>query len=242
MDFSPANLTPETLLLGLTWYVVFLFSTTCHEAAHAWAAKLGGDLTAFHGGQVTLSPVPHIRREPFGMVLIPLATFFLSGWMMGWASAPYDPDWQRKHPHRAAWMALAGPAANLTIALVAAAGLWIGLSLGFFVQPESVQFSRIVESSGSAAGEAASTILSLAFSLNILLAAFNLLPVPPLDGFTGVGLLMSEDKARQLSEAGRSFRQISFLGLFLGWRLFGAIYDPIFTMSLKVIYPHSSFH
>jgi hypothetical protein len=59
---------------------VFLFSTTLHEAAHAWAAKLGGDLTAYHGGRVTLDPRPHIRREPFGMVVLPLLSVVTSGW------------------------------------------------------------------------------------------------------------------------------------------------------------------
>jgi hypothetical protein len=62
----------ERLVTGLIYYVVFLFSTTVHEAAHAWAAKLGGDLTAYHGGQVSLDPRPHIQREPFGMVILPL--------------------------------------------------------------------------------------------------------------------------------------------------------------------------
>src|SRR5215468_6229382 len=84
------NLTPDFLALGLIWYVVFLFSTTCHEAAHALAAKLGGDLTAFHGGQVSLDPIPHVRRELFGMVVFPILSYVTGGWMMGWASAPYD--------------------------------------------------------------------------------------------------------------------------------------------------------
>ena len=64
----------EFLIAGVVWYVVFLLSTTCHEASHAWAAQFGGDLTAFHGGQVSLDPIPHIRREPFGMVIFPLLT------------------------------------------------------------------------------------------------------------------------------------------------------------------------
>src|SRR5258708_2448900 len=105
-------MTPEMLAVGVIRYVVFLFSTTCHEASHGLAAKAGGDLTAFEGGQVTLNPVPHIRREPFGMVVVPLLGLFLGGMMMGWASAPYDPAWQRQYPRRAAWMSLAGPAAN----------------------------------------------------------------------------------------------------------------------------------
>jgi hypothetical protein len=88
-------MTPDTLAVGLLWYVVFLLSTTCHEAAHALVAKRGGDLTAFHGGQVTLEPWPHIRREPFGMILVPILSFLTGGWMVGWASAPYDPFWSQ---------------------------------------------------------------------------------------------------------------------------------------------------
>ncbi len=64
-----AELQPELIALGFIWYVAFLFSTTCHEAAHALAAKIGGDETAFAGGQVSLNPVPHIQREPWGMVV-----------------------------------------------------------------------------------------------------------------------------------------------------------------------------
>jgi Zn-dependent protease len=89
-SFMP-DLTPDLLVTGFIWYVAFLFSTTCHEASHALVAKLGGDDTAALGGQVSLNPIPHIRREPFGMVLIPLLAFFMSGSMIGWASAPYDP-------------------------------------------------------------------------------------------------------------------------------------------------------
>ena len=125
------DLTPELLVNGFVWYVAFLFSTTCHEASHALAAKLGGDETAALGGQVSLNPIPHIRREPFGMVVIPLLAFFMSGSMIGWASAPYDPLWERQHPRRAAWMALAGPAANFSLMLLAAVGIRIGSAMGW---------------------------------------------------------------------------------------------------------------
>ena len=77
-------MTPEVIAFGLMWYVVFLFSTTCHEAAHAFVAKREGDLTAFEGGQVTLNPLPHVKREPFGMVIFPVVLLQLGGWMMGW--------------------------------------------------------------------------------------------------------------------------------------------------------------
>jgi hypothetical protein len=61
------------------WYVAFLLSVTCHEAAHAWAALRLGDDTASRGGQVTLNPMPHIQREPLGMVVVPLVSLFLGG-------------------------------------------------------------------------------------------------------------------------------------------------------------------
>jgi len=62
------------LVYGLLWFIAFLFSTTVHEAMHALAALRGGDPTAYLGGQVSLSPLPHIRREPIGMLVVPLLT------------------------------------------------------------------------------------------------------------------------------------------------------------------------
>src|SRR5688572_30618449 len=126
------QITGEFLALGLIWYLVFLFSTTCHEASHALVAKLGGDPTAFHGGQVTLNPAPHIQREPFGMVLAPIVSYLRGGAMIGWASAPYDPFWQHRHPRRAALMSLAGPAANYALMIVGAIGIRTGIIAGIF--------------------------------------------------------------------------------------------------------------
>src|SRR6185295_17733342 len=101
------------------WYLAFVFSTTCHEAAHALVAQRGGDETAYVGGHVTLDPLPHIARSPFGMLVIPVISYLFNGWMMGWASVPVNAAWGRAHPRRAALMALAGPLANLVLAAVA---------------------------------------------------------------------------------------------------------------------------
>jgi len=127
-------LNSDTLVYGFIWYVAFLFSTTCHEASHALAAKLGGDDTAERGGQVTLNPMPHIRREPWGMVVIPILAFLFANSMIGWASAPFNPEWERRYPRRAAWMALAGPAANFTLMLVAAILIRFGREYGWFAR------------------------------------------------------------------------------------------------------------
>jgi Zn-dependent protease len=231
----------EFLALGFAWYVVLLFSTTCHEASHALAAKLGGDLTGFHGGQVTLDPLPHIRREPFGMIVFPILSYALGGWMMGWASAPYDPLWAQRHPRRAAWMSIAGPVANFALVLLAAALIHAGLWFGLFEHPASAGFTHIVAATGPGAATAAAFVLSLLFSLNLLLGVFNLLPLPPLDGFGAAGLLMSESAARRFQQFGQHARAFSMIGLLLAWRVFDPLFNPIFTLSLKALYPTQNY-
>ena len=230
----------EFLIAGVVWYVVFLLSTTCHEAAHAFVAKLGGDLTAFHGGQATLDPLPHIRREPFGMVLFPVLSYAMGGWMMGWASAPYDPLWSLRYPRRAAWMSLAGPGANYSLAILAAIPIHVGMWTGLFV-PGTTDFMHVVEPTSTGIVSGAAMFLSLMFSLNLLLGTFNLLPVPPLDGFSAIGLLLPETGARRFQELGHSMRGFTIVGLMIAWRVFEPIFNPLFTMSLSVLYPGQSY-
>jgi len=231
----------ELLGLGVMWYVVFLFSLTCHEASHALAAKLGGDLTAFHGGQVTLNPIPHMRREPFGTIVFPLLSYAVGGWMIGWGSAPYDPRWQYRYPRRAAGMALAGPLANVALLMMAAVAIHIGIATGMFSEPGSARFTQVVASTSAGFPEALATFFSILFSLNLLLAAFNLLPIPPLDGHTAVGLLLSEDGARRFAALGHN-QSLAVIGLLVGWRIFGYLFHPMFLLALNVLYPGASYH
>lgn len=233
---------PEVLALGAIWYLVFLFSTVCHEGAHALVAKLGGDPTAFHGGQVSLNPMPHVMREPIGMVLVPIVSFFLYGgrWMLGWASAPYDPLWAQRYPRRAAWMALAGPAADLVLVLLAAAAIRGGIALGYFRAPESATFTSITQAVDPATTGFAATFLSVFFMLNLILGVFNLLPVPPLDGHAAIALLMPERAARRWLEwtQDATFR---LAGLILAWYFFGGMVRYIFPLALSALYPGSNY-
>jgi len=227
----------DFLVAGLVWYVVFLLSTTCHEAAHAWAAKRGGDLTAFHGGQVSLDPIPHVRREPFGMVVFPILSYVMGGWMMGWASAPYDPHWAQQHPRRAAWMAIAGPAANFSLAILAGVLIHVGIWSGLFTYPETTGFMHAVDAVKPGVGTGAATFLSLMFTLNLLLGTFNLLPLPPLDGFGAVGLLLSEHYAARFQALGQSMRGFSYIGLLVAWQFFDPLFAPVFSLAMKALYP-----
>jgi Zn-dependent protease len=229
------NFTPHTLTLGFLWYIAFLFSTVCHEGAHALAGKLGGDPTAFEAGQVSLNPIPHIRREPFGLVLVPLLSYAWQGWMMGWASAPYDPRWQRSHPRRAGWMALAGPGANFTLLVLAGIGMRAGLWSGVFRLPFTVGFTSLVEAADPERLGFLATLLSIFFALNLILMTFNLLPVPPLDGSTGIAVFLPEKTAVRLMDF---FQEsgMGFLGIVLAWVVYGYVFRWLWPIAVHVLF------
>ena len=227
---------PATAFL---WFAAFLFSTTVHEAMHAWAAYRGGDPTAYHGGQVSLSPLPHVAREPIGMLVIPLLTAFTQGWAIGWASPPYDPQWPARYPKRAALMAAAGPAGNLAIAILAFVALRAGLSAGWLRSPETVNFDHLVETANAARtlpGEALSVLLVL----NVFLFVFNLLPLPPLDGASVVTLVLPAAAAESLNEWS-GMPAFRLIGLVVAWQVFPLFTDPLFLLILRLVHPAESY-
>ena len=171
------------IALGISWYLVFVVSTTLHEAAHAYAAMKLGDMTAYLGGQVSLNPAPHMQREPLGMIGIPIISYIMAGWPMGWASAPYSAHWADRYPKKAALMALAGPVSNLCLAMLAFLFIQLGVQLGVFHAPDRIRsVVEIVAAIDQPLYKAMATTLSMFFFLNILLFLFNLIPFPPLDG------------------------------------------------------------
>ena len=138
-----------------------LASLTVHEWAHAWTADQLGDPTARMLGRVTFNPIPHI--DPIGTIVLPLLAMFSTGFIFGWAK-PVPVNISRlRHPKRDFMIvAAAGPASNLVLASLGAV-VWHGLGY-----PGPVDnFSRV---------------LYFFISINVLLAVFNMLPVPPLDG------------------------------------------------------------
>jgi Zn-dependent protease len=213
------------LARGLVWFLVFLFSTTVHEAMHALVAWKGGDPTAYLGGQVSLSPVPHVRREPF-----------TQGWVMGWASAPYDPRWAERYPRRAALMAAAGPAGNFLIALVALVALKAGLVLGWFVAPDRASFDTLVATASGGGAGFAGTLLSVTLVLNVFLGVFNMLPLPPLDGGAVIRIFLPEGVANQLRGL-ESTGAMSMIGLVVAWQIFPMLTSPLFGLVLRLVHP-----
>ena len=163
------ELTPERLAMGLTTYVVLLFSLSVHESAHAWMAHKLGDDTALNEGRVTLNPIPHI--DPIGTLLLPILQIFTSFPFLGWAKpTPYDPsNFRRDISMRTGHMLVAGagPVSNFILAL-----LFTGVFV-LLVRAEMI---------GGGSGDPMTIIVVRGIQLNVVLALFNLVPIPPLDG------------------------------------------------------------
>ncbi len=222
------------------WLPAFLFSATVHEAAHAWVALRLGDPTAYLAGQVSLSPWPHVRRSPVGMLIVPLITSLTQGWTMGWASAPYDPAWADSHPRRAALMSLAGPLGNLLIAAAVFALIQAGLALGAFEPPQTATMQQLVLNAmpldAMQVGDFIAEGLSVLLALNVLLFVFNLLPLPPLDGASVCTLVLPRKVACSL-RAAIAAPGLSFVGLIAAWQLFPALAAPVIAVVVRLLYP-----
>jgi len=146
-------------------YVVLLFSLSVHESAHAWTALKQGDPTAQSLGRISLNPLAHI--DIIGTVVMPLLMIFTGVPLLGWAKpTPVDPRHFKDLRRGQIVVSGAGPLSNLLLALVATAGLFVAVRL----------------LSGPLRDQPLVVLLSMVVQLNVLLAVFNLVPLPPLDG------------------------------------------------------------
>lgn len=162
------DLSPYRLAIGLTSFVVLLFSLSVHESAHAWMASRLGDDTARREGRVSLNPVVHI--DPIGTLLFPLLQIFGGVALLGWAKpTPYEPrNFDARHSMRKGHMLVAGagPISNLLLAVVFTAVLFVIVRTGL---ADTEQHPLVM-------------LVAVAVPMNVGLALFNLIPIPPLDG------------------------------------------------------------
>jgi len=181
------------------WGIPLIFAITLHEVAHGWMANKLGDSTARLLGRITLNPIKHI--DLLGTIILPALLIFLGGFIFGWAK-PVPVNWNNLNKPRRdmALVALAGPFANLLMALfwglIAKLGLYL-LNADFYQTVGSVLY----------------TMGFLGIYLNLLIAIFNLVPLPPLDGSRILSSFLSPTWAR-------SYSKIEPYGLFI---LFGLL-------------------
>ena len=149
-------------------FIVLLFSLTVHEMAHAWTADRLGDPTARLLGRVSLNPLVH--ADPVGTVLFPLIAMITGAPLIGWAKpVPVNVRQLRHHRRDYVLVAAAGPASNLAMAVTAGCLLAV-----LPISPQTLNAANV--------SAPLATFLSQAMRLNVLLAVFNMIPIPPLDG------------------------------------------------------------
>jgi Zn-dependent protease len=195
--------------------IPILFAITLHEAAHGYVARYFGDMTAYQQGRISLNPMRHI--DPVGTILLPLLTLALGGILFGWAKpVPVNFSALRNPKKDMLWVALAGPASNLFMALA-----WALFYKLAWMNPDSYFAEPLME------------MASVGIKINAVLLVLNLLPLPPLDGGRVAVSLLPHRQAFQLAK-------IEPYGMFiliflaitpvLGWvlgPLVGAVYKII---------------
>jgi len=195
---------------------VFLFSLSCHEAAHAWTADKFGDSTGRYLGRITLNPKAHI--DVLGTIVFPLVAYVTGAFMFGWAKpVPVNPlNWRRRSLANI-MTSLAGPASNFILAII---GIVI-FKIILVSNPTAAANPGILMKMGS-------TLLGTLISVNLTLGVFNLVPIPPLDGSHVLEEFLPYEAALAYDQI-RPFGFFLLLGLlYLG--LMGLLLRPVFSL------------
>jgi len=213
------GMTSEKLVEAVVLIAIFLlFAFPIHEFAHAWAANRLGDGTAKMFGRLTLNPVVHF--DPFGGLLLALSALSGSGLLFGWAKpTPVNPNNLRDRRNGEVLVALAGPASNLLMA-IAGAIVWRILSAAGLIKfPLDQGPALLVEN-----------VIILFVSINIVLAVFNLIPVPPLDGSAILFRLVSPATAWQIRPMLAQYGSLLLLLV-----IFAIVLTPLGNVVFRVI-------
>lgn len=199
---------------------VILFSLTVHESAHAWSAARLGDRTAERLGRISINPIRHI--DPVGTILLPLILSWAGGPVFGWAKpVPVDPRNLKRPRQDFLYIAAAGPASNIMLAVMASAVMSVAPVSPFDVGGVAVPLWRVA---------------SVMFEINLLLAVFNMVPIPPLDGGNVLAGLLPEGLARGFDQLVRPWGFVILLVLMYTGGLYAIIMPPYLFLSELLIW------
>ena len=197
---------------------VLLFSVVVHEVAHAWQAFREGDTTARDLGRLTLNPVPHL--DPVGSVLVPLVLYLLPGnFLFGWAKpVPVNPRNYRNYRAGDIRVSLAGIVANLCLVVLCTLGLAVMVML------EGLPLI------GGAIGSSIFQMLTYGIFINLILAYFNLIPFPPLDGSHVLYHLLPPAAGARYRALGRYGVTLLFLTILVFPGAFRVLLSPVLVV------------
>jgi len=218
------SLDPAKILFEV---IAFLFAISVHESAHAWMANRCGDPTASMLGRVTLNPIKHI--DPLGTIILPALALYYHFPMIGWAKpTPVDPRHFKNPVRDDILTSLAGPASNLLVAAFSTLAL-------IFISLSSPLGRMLVH---GAAIETNSVLVPLVYLfqfmlfINVLLAAFNVIPVPPLDGSHVLRHFLPESARRIYDTVGMFGLLLLFL---VGGSVISALMDPVLNFFYAIL-------
>jgi len=199
-------------------YVVLLFSLSVHESAHAWTALRQGDPTAQRLGRISLNPLVHV--DVIGTVVLPLLMIFTGVPLLGWAKpTPVDPRYFRSLRRGQIVVSGAGPLSNLLLALLFTALLFVAVR----ALPGPLRENPLVQ------------LLSLGIQLNVLLAIFNLVPLPPLDGSHVVEWALPNGMGHRYVQAIAPYGGFILLALVMSGALF-TVLSPVLDLVVGLLY------
>ncbi len=218
----------------ILYMVALVFSLSLHEAAHAWMSNRFGDDLARSQGRITLNPVSHV--DPIGTLLFPAVAFFTHAPLLGWARpTPVNPlRWRNKRVANI-WVSAAGVIGNTIIAVVAGLLIRILFEAGYIgASLLGPQLILAPVDSDSAILEGAVQLLRVFFVMNVSLAVFNLLPIPPLDGSKILGSLLPSSFESALESLERFGFILLFVAVFTG--VLNVVFSFVMPIAISLIF------
>jgi Zn-dependent protease len=199
-------------IIQIFGFLVLIFSIVIHEFSHGWMADQLGDPTARYMGRLTLNPLPHV--DFMGSIIVPLFLYLSNaGFIVGWAKpVPYNPYNLKDQKKGPALVALAGPFSNLLIAAI------FGVFIRILYSMNAVQYGSVI------------SLFALIVLYNVILAVFNLVPLPPLDGSKVLAAILPKPLQGIMDVLEKNYMLFLLLFIFFGFQYIEPIISFVFGL------------